>query len=223
MSHPLVLILSIVLCLWLEPGLVKAAEEAPAGKLTRFDAVPGSKIMVESQGSIHNWKAEATLISGFVELAPGFLDTAEESTTGPRPARAEVFIPVHNLKGVGENWEPYNEPRTGTMHKRLRADDYPKILFRLKELVRTAASRSTGVPYEFEATGELAIAGVTNRISMPIRVVPLPGARLKISGMAKIKQSDFNIIPKPKIVFEYMDRDTVNIVFEWMVAQKGGT
>jgi polyisoprenoid-binding protein YceI len=135
-------------------------------------------------------------------------------------ARGEVFIPVRNLKAAGKTWEPDNEQITVAMHRMLRAQEHPKILFRLTEPLAPMRRASTATTYAFEATGDLVIAGTTNRISMPLEVAPLTTNKLKLSGRAKLKQSDFKVIPKPKPVLDSWDNDSVEIAFEWMVEQK---
>jgi hypothetical protein len=215
----------VTLALWFgcHLELAGAAEGQPAERLKRFDAIPGSNVTVEGHENIQAWKAEGTLITGFIEVAPGFPGASPEtSKKGDIKARAEVFIPVRNLRAIGENWEPYNEQRTSTIHRRLRAEAHPKILFRLTGLVPTTASRATDAPYEFASTGELVIAGVTNPVSLPIKVMLVRGTTLKISGAVRVKQSDFKIIPKPTGFNCFGgDSDTVNVAFDWLVMEKG--
>jgi len=66
--------------------------------------------------------------------------------------------------------------------------------------------------------GELAIAGLTNTISMPVNVVPLDGGRVKISGSIVLKMTDFKIEPANIIVVK--TSNDVTVKFEWVVGQK---
>jgi YceI-like domain len=195
--------------------------ERPSGSLRRFDASPGSKVTVKGTSNIHEWRAEGGLISGFLEVGPGFLSAPADAPKERKiEARAEVFIPVRNLKAVGKTWEPDNEQITVAMHRMLQAQEHPKILFRLTEPLAAMARTPTAATYCFEATGDFIIAGISNRVSMPLVVTPLAGRKLKISGSTKLKQSDFKVIPKPRPVLDSWDNDTVEIAFEWMVEQK---
>jgi hypothetical protein len=189
--------------------------------LRRFDACPGSKITVRGTSSIHEWRAEGCLISGFLEVPVNF--PCAPATAPKEPgieARGEVFIPVRNLKAVGKTWEPDNEQITLGMHKMLRAQEYPRIGFRLTEPLAPIGRATTATTYAFDATGDLVIAGTTNRVSIQLEVAPLVTNKLRLSGSAKLKQSDFRVIPKPERVFDAWDNDTVEIAFEWMVEQK---
>ena len=54
--------------------------------------------------------------------------------------------------------------------------------------------------YVFDAKGDLAVAGVTNKISMPVNVTPMADKKLKITGTVTVKMTDFKIDPPaPKI------------------------
>ncbi len=193
-----------------------------ATRMSRYDSVSG-KVIVQGHENIHEWKAEGTLIAGFLEVATDFLDpTKPPKGQESIEARAEAFIPVRNLMAVGESWQPYNEQRTSAIHKKLRGEEHPKISFRLTHLCGAKARQSNAALYDLDSTGELAIAGITNRISMPLQVVLLPGAKLKLAGRVELKQSDFNIVPKPKAVFEPWDSDTILVAFEWVLRQRGG-
>jgi hypothetical protein len=191
-------------------------------RLTRFDAVPGSKVVLKGDYSIHQWKAEGTLICGFLEVTPGFPGVPESSGEAAKlSAHGEVFIPVRNLKAVGENWEPYNEQRTGIIHRMLHADDHPRIYFRLSQLETRVQQPGKG-PLGFTATGRLTIAGVTNQISFPVAASRVEGEAIQITGKTTIKQSDFGIIPKPTGFRCFAaDPDPVEIAFDWLVKETG--
>lgn len=197
--------------------------ERPGSALRRFDACPGSKVTVRGASGIHEWRAEGNLISGFLEVPADFPTAPGDASGEPKlEARGEVFIPVDNLRVVGNTWEPHNEQTTVGMHRMLRAQEHPKIRFRLTEPLVAMRRVSTAAAYAFKATGDLVIAGTTNQVSMPIEVAPLSTNKLKISGSAKLLQSDFKVISKPDRVLDSWDNDTVEIAFEWIVEQKQG-
>ena len=46
----------------------------------------------------------------------------------------------------------------------------------------------------FEAKGELAVAGVTNKITMPVNILPLADKeKLKVTGSITVKMTDFKV------------------------------
>jgi hypothetical protein len=215
------LLLAIQIALLLDVGC-PAAEQQPAkgAGLMRFAAAAGSKVSLTGEYSIHDWEARGTLIGGFLEVAPGFPSLPGTSVgAATLPGRAEVFIPVRNLQAVGETWEPYNEQRTAIMHRMLRAEEHPRIFFRLSQLQNRTPLPSETLP-TFVASGELVIAGVTNQVSLPFTAERLHDGSLRLSGKTTIKQSDFAVIPKPAAFRCFgADPDPVEIAFDWILKE----
>ena len=74
----------------------------------------------------------------------------------------------------------------------------------------------------FDSKGELAVAGVTNSISMPVNVTPMADKKLKITGNTTVKMTSFKIDPPaPKIAMGMIKTgDDVKLIFDWIVAQR---
>jgi hypothetical protein len=68
----------------------------------------------------------------------------------------------------------------------------------------------------------LTLAGVTNKLTMAVNVLPLGEGKLKISGTTALKMTDYKIDPPaPKIALGMIKTgDDVKLIFEWMVAQR---
>ena len=203
-----VLILALgVACVF---GQAMGADQSTNANSRRYQSLAGSKVTIEGYSSIHNWRAEGSLIAGYLEVGLGF---PQESPRGTQiKARAELFIPVKNLKAAGSDGEQI----TAVMHRTLRAQEHPKIIFRLSSLNATATEPSTDTRRKFDSTGELVIGGVTNKVSMPVIVEVVSGGALKISVKAEVRQSDFNLRPRPRME-SWIDTDTVKIQCEWRV------
>jgi len=206
---------------------LRAASAPPgghsAGQPRHFFATAGSKVAVEGETGFHGWRAEGNLVTGFLEAGNGFPGAVGEvAPSGTIAARAEVLIPVRNLKATGSTWEPYNEQFTDAIHRGLRAERHPMIVFHLPQLLPRRASPPAGATEGFEAKGDLGIAGVTSPVSIPIQVQAVAGARLRISVTLTLKQSDFNLIPRPTALNCFGgDSDTTRITFEWLVIERG--
>ena len=206
------------LLLLLAVGRAAEPTNSAGAMLTRFNAVSGSKVTLSGEYGISEWHAEGTLLCGFLEVEPGFpkLPGPPDRASQVR-ARGEVFIPVRNLRAVGESRVEYIEQKTGIIHRMLHADDYPRINFWLLKLETDAPQPGEGSP-TFLATGRLAIAGVTNQISLPLIVKPVENGAIQISGKSTIKLSDFGIIPKPTGFRCFSaDPDPAQIAFDWLV------
>src|SRR6185369_3317420 len=99
---------SSVLCLAILSGCL--IERGHCAVMVRFDASPGSKIVVKGQSNIGEWRAEGSLVSGFLEVESGFSNSLTGSLgEGRIEARGALFIPVRNLKAVGKTWNPDDE------------------------------------------------------------------------------------------------------------------
>jgi polyisoprenoid-binding protein YceI len=197
------------------------AQAADAG--TKLFAKPGSKIRVEGTSNIHDWQVEGTLIGGFLEVGSNFpLEPGKEVAAGKVDAKAEPFIMIRGLKSVEKDGKPYSDKMDEIMYEKLKADQFNRITYRLNELTLKEAAKSKDAPYVFEAKGDLVVAGVTNTITMPVNITPLGEGKLKISGTAPVKMSDFKIEPPaPKIALGLIKTgDDVKILFDWMVGPR---
>lgn len=199
---------------------VQAADEA-----TRFYARSGSKMRMEGTSNIHDWQVESSLIGGYLEVGPGFpVEPGQAATPGKVEAKAEPFIMVRSLKSLEKDGKPYSDKMDEVMYEHLKAQDDPKarIMFHLTELTLKEAAKSKETPYVFEAKGELAVAGVTNKITMPVNILPLGDKKLKVTGTTAVKMTDFKIEPPaPKIALGMIKTgDEVKLIFEWMVGQR---
>jgi len=198
---------------------VQAAEEG-----TRFFARSGSKMRMEGTSNIHDWQVESTLIGGFLEVGPGFpMEPGQAATPGKIPAKAEAFVMVRSLKSLEKDGKPYSDRMDEVMYEHLKAQDQrTRIVYRLDELTLKEAAKSKEAPYVFEAKGDLVVAGVTNKITMPVNILPLGDNKLKVSGTTTVKMSDFKIDPPaPKIALGMIKTgDEVKLIFDWMVGQR---
>jgi len=207
---------TIALC-----ALAAAASRGAEG-MTRLDASPGKdmKVRLEGTSSIHDWQAEGTIISGFLEVGPGFPLTPGQSVTpGKVPVHAEAFIPVRSLKSIEKDGSPYSEKMDAFMYEDLKSPPNLRIIFRVSELTLKEAPKAPDAPYVFEAKGELVVAGVTNTISFPVNVTPLGDQKFKVTGSTSLKMTDFHI--KPRTLIGILSTgDDVKIQFVWPLIQK---
>ena len=200
--------------------LLLAAAPLHAADLTRLDALPGSKVRIEGTSTIHDWQVQGSLIGGHLEVGPGFpTQPGQKVEPGKVEATAEVFIPVRSLKSVEKDGSPYSDKMNNVMYEKMKQPQHQRIVYRLKELVLKEAPKSADAPYAFDSKGELVVAGATNQISMPVRITPLAGNKLKITGDVGMKMSDFGIEP-PVLIGLLKTGDEIKLHLEWMVGQR---
>jgi polyisoprenoid-binding protein YceI len=126
------------------------------------------------------------------------------------------------MASVKADGSPYSTSMDDIMFGKFKTSEYPRIIFRLSELVLKEAPKAKDQPYLFDSKGDLAIAGVTNKVSVPVSVTPLGNGTIKISGTANLKMTDFKIDPPaPKVALGMITTgDDVKILFDWVVQQK---
>jgi hypothetical protein len=206
--------------------LILLAASGPAigaDQMTKYFAKSGSKMRMEGTSNIHDWQAEGTLIGGFFEIASSFpSEPGQPATPGKIEAHAEPFVMVRSLKSIEKDGKRYSDRMDEVMYEHLKVQENPKILFHLTELTLKETAKSKDAPYVCEAKGDLAVAGVTNQITMPINITVLPEKKLKISGTTTVKMSDFKIEPPaPKIALGMIKTgDEVKLIFDWSVGQR---
>jgi hypothetical protein len=205
----------------LPPPVLTTGSHAPA--LRTFAAKPGSKVRIEGTSTLHDWQVEGKLIGGSLTAPENFpAAMVPEPGTGRFPAGAEVFIPIRSMVSLKKDGSPYSTAMDDIMYEKLKAQEHPRIFFRLAELMPVEAGATAEAVHRFEARGELAVAGVTNRISMPVTVQAMPNNLLKVSGAVGVKMTDFKITPPEPTVIPIKTGDEVKLSFEWVVA-KGTT
>ncbi len=201
--------------------LTASVSAQAAEQMTKYFAKSGSKMRMEGTSNIHDWQVEGTLIGGFFELGPNFpSEPGQPATPGKIEAHAEPFIMVRSLKSVEKDGKPYSDKMDEVMYEHLRAQANPKIAFHLTELTLKESAKSKDDPYVCEAKGQVAVAGVTNTITMPVKILPLGDKKLKVSGTTILKMSDFKVEPPNPLGLFIKTGDEIKIIFDWMVAQR---
>jgi len=207
-------------------GLLLLGLSLQAADLARYNAKPGTlKMRMEGTSNIHDWQVEGSIIGGYLEVAPEFpVEPGQAATPGKVEARGEAYIPVRSLFSIEKDGKKYSDKMDEVMYEKMKAQENPRIVFKLAELVLKEPAKSKDAPYVFEAKGDLSLAGVTKTITMPINVTPLGEKKIKITGTTTVKMTDFKIEPPaPKLALGMIKTgDDVKLIFQWMIAQKPG-
>jgi polyisoprenoid-binding protein YceI len=180
----------------------------------RYDALPtGSKAKVDGTSTIHDWTVESRLIAGHVEFDSGF--NLDQPAPGKINARCVVTIPARQLKSD-------NTKMDNVMYEHIKQKAYPIIEYRLTEMTLKEAPTTPDAPFLFDTKGELAVAGVTNKVQMPVSMTRVGKDKLKFTGSTSAKMTSFGIEP-PTLIAVLSTGDEVKITFEWLAAKKEET
>jgi YceI-like domain len=201
------------------PATAPAPAEPATGSLTRLDARSGSKMRIEGTSAIHDWQVESPLILGSLEVGPNFpLEPGQTVSPGKVAAQGQALIKVQSLRSIEKDGKFASDTMDLKMYNMMSYTNYPMIVYRLTELTLKEVPKDKNDPYVFDSKGDLAIAGVTNKISMPVNVVPLAGGKIKITGGIGLKMTDFKIEPASIVIAK--TGDAVKIKFEWILGTK---
>lgn len=189
-------------------GFMRAAEGA-----VRYDAVQGGgKMKIDGTSTVHDWTVEGQLIGGYVEFEGFDLDNPKP---GKVVAKASAVIPVRQLKSGKSAMD-------NVMYDAMKQKEHPRIEYRLTEMTLKEAPKAPTDPVVFDATGDLTVSGVTNKISMPVTMQRVEKGKLKFTGVTSIKMTSFGIQPPaPKIALGLITTgDDVKLTFEWLTSKK---
>ncbi len=196
---------------------------ARAAEMTKYYAAKGSKMRIEGTSNIHDWQVESTLIGGYMEIGPGFPTApGQPATPGKMEAAVECFVQVNSLQSREADGKLYSDAMDAIMYEKLLDKKFPRITYHLTGLTLKEAAKTKEAPYVFEAKGDLAVAGVTNAITMPVNILVQTNNAMKITGSVSVKMTSFKIEPPaPKVALGLIKTgDDVKLIFDWNVAQR---
>jgi len=195
-------------CLLLAAMVLRAQ---PANVVHYKSSALGSKVTIAGNSSVHHWSMTGQLIGGFLEV-PAPLDPSQAAvaggTGGKFNARAEISIPVTSLQSGTEGMDE-------VMQDDMNAKTYRTIKFHLTEMT-PKEPHAAGTPLEFTTTGDLTVAGVTNKISMPVSIDYAEKPNLKVTGSVPLKMTDFNVKP-PITAGVFRTTNEITVSFEWVI------
>jgi polyisoprenoid-binding protein YceI len=186
------------------------AAGAFAEDLAKFEARPGSKVKIDGTSTIHDWTVEGLIIGGTMELDSKFVADPTKAQPGKIPAKVDAMIPVRSLKSG-------KKPMDDIMHAAMKQPQFPRIEYRLTELMLKEAPKAADGPYAFDSKGELTVSGVTNKVAFPVTMTRT-GKTMKTTGATSVKMTSFGIQPPaPKIALGLISTgDDVKLTFEWV-------
>ncbi len=205
---------------WLMVGHVARAADGPV----RYQAQPGaSKVLLRGTSSLHDWEMKGAILGGFVEFAsPVDFDTNQAALAaakdGVLAATVQAIIPVRSIKSEAEVRPEYMER---LMCEAMKETNFSRIEYHTAALT-LKQPHAAGAPFEFNATGQLAIAGVTNKVEFPVSIAPGGPDKIRIHGEAALKMTAFGVTPPaPNFGMGLMKcGDDIKVIFDWVLAKK---
>ncbi|HTE00103.1 MAG TPA: YceI family protein [Mucilaginibacter sp.] len=145
----------------------------------KLSASKDNVVKVLGSSNVHDWtmiaqkpvcEAEFGALSGEVPKKLGSLSFSVEAK---------------NLKSEHESMD-------GRTYKTIKADTYPRIVFKLNSATITPGQKDNFI---IQATGSLTIAGVSQVITMQVSGLVNPDKTITCTGQQKLKLTDYKIDP----------------------------
>jgi len=176
---------------------------------------------VEIQGTstFHDWEMKGTTIGGILDFPAGTVFDLSQTTLpglkdGNLPASGKALIPVDMIHSQVAVMPGVMD---GVMQGAMKATNFPRIVYQVTAL-KLKAPHVAGQPFAFDATGDLAIAGVTNKVAFPVTIEPLDKDKIIVRGAAQLKISDYKVPPPaPNIAGLGIMKcgDDIKVLFNW--------
>jgi polyisoprenoid-binding protein YceI len=201
-----------------------AAFALTASGQTAYRPVPrASTVRIQGTSTAHDWEMKGAMIGGQLQFGAGVkLDPAQASIAGAAdgkvPATVTAIIPVFSIKSEADHVPEYMER---LMQEALKEPQFKNIEYHLSEM-KLAGPHAPGKPFEFDTTGQLALAGVTNKVSFPVTIEKVEPDKLKISASVPLKMTDYGVTPPaPNFGLGLMRcGDKITILFDWILTEK---
>ena len=185
-----------------------------AGDWVRYNAVPNSsRVKVDGTSTLHDWSVGSTALGGYVEFDAAF--DLDKPASGKVNAHCEVRIFVRQLKSDKTDMD-------NVMYDAMKEKDHRRIEYRLAEMTLKTAPKSAEAPFLFDTRGDLVVAGVTNKVQMPVTMTRVDKDKLKFTGSTSVKMTSFAIQPPTRLAV-FSTGDDVKLTFDWMTAKKEET
>ena len=188
-----------------------AATSTLAPGLVHYDASPtGSKMRIEGTANIKDWSMESILLGGYIEADAKFPESALADAKAAKPV-VSVYMPVRSFKSGSAAMD-------NRMQKEMKEPQFKRIEYKLIELKPTSAPGATGA-LKFDAIGVLTIVGKARTNSMPVSIEKSADGKIKVTGTAAVKMTDYGIEP-PSTLGLFVSGDDLKLKFEWLAVPK---
>ena len=160
-----------------------------------------AKNMVKGTSTLHDWQC-------VVENQTG---SAVINTRGTLAVTSlNISMDVKSIKSVKEDGSYYDANMDKNAYKALNADKFPEITYKL---ISTASVKTNGNTTTLTATGDLTIAGKTNRVTFPVKAV-VAGNNVTFTGSTKFKMTSFGLKPPTALMGTIKTGDDLTIVIK---------
>ncbi|MBC7567011.1 MAG: YceI family protein [Pedobacter sp.] len=147
----------------------------------KLNAAKENLIRVSGKSNVHDWAMTANNPTCEADFGP----LAGNENVPKTLSSLSFSVNAKSLKSEHSSMDT----RT---YKVIKADEHPKISFKLSYAVITPISRGK---FSVKATGTLSIAGVSKMITMQVNSTVNPDQSITCTGTQRVKLTDYSIQP----------------------------
>jgi polyisoprenoid-binding protein YceI len=151
----------------------------------KYDLSKGYTVTILGTSNLHNWTENVGTVTGYCNVG---WNTDKTFNLGKLYLSMEVSS-IKSTEGGIMNRNTY---------KALKADIHPEIIFSINTPIQSIKAES--IENNISVQGFLSIAGVTNPITMQVKVSMEGTGNLTFEGSQAIKMTDYGVTP-PKALF----------------------
>jgi hypothetical protein len=173
----------------------------------KYKVAAASKVSISGTSTVSDWVVHSEQVSGeMIFLSLEKKPPATEIQKGTI-REGKAILEVSRVKS--EKGEVMNNK----MHKALKSDEHPQIIFSLTEPMRIENS-----PAQISATGDVQIAGVTRPMTFDLKYV-FSDNSFRFKGSKSLKLSDFNIEPPTAMFGQIETGDEIVVELDLIFTQ----
>ncbi|MGE0077740.1 MAG: YceI family protein [Bacteroidales bacterium] len=158
-------------------------------------------IVISGTSNLHDWTADVEKVSGSLKLK---IENGKISDI----QNVEIVVDAASLKGSK------GSIMNSKINDALKSEKYPKINFKSTQL--GSITENAGVNH-INSTGILTIAGVSKSINIDSSGKLLPNGDIELSGIKKIKMTEYKVKPPTAMFGALTTGDEITIAFKVVI------
>jgi polyisoprenoid-binding protein YceI len=183
---------------------IPTAEKVPttaAQTMSGEFSLKSVKAVVLGTSSLHDWESKVTKMEG-----EGAFNTKNNELVSIKDVEIKIAV-----KGIKSKEGKKMDDKT---YETFNSDKNPNIVYTISNaIVKIDASHAVTI----EATGQLAMAGVTQPVSLSAIGIELPNGDLQLSVSKKLKMTDFNMKPPVMMLGAIKVGDEITVKFDFVL------
>ena len=170
---------------------------------------PASLLVMQGSSNVTDWRCRGTSLDAQMEVAASIekinavIDRIEDGNIAvwmANPAEGRFPAPTFEMQIPISTLRCGNRGIERDMSRALKADQYPNIEFRFRELRGEIEHDLDRNVYQARIAGEIALAGSTRQVEILVTAQRVDRERFRLQASLPLRMTDFGIAP-PTVLF----------------------